>query len=280
MFRTTEFIKKYPFKVENSFILLKLTDEKPEIIEKLHQIECRYDGICMEGLMAWFYGINNEFLVDRLVLNDCLSFLIELMGNHFSEKHKEIRQIDLLTKSFKIEMDLLRRIFLVNLSNPFLILSNYENSILFYVCGYLLNHLTKNNERLDFQKFRDYFSLLSENIESISEYIKNVQNSLRARNVKFGIGISLVKNGIEIIGEADMTEDDWLFDIKCSRETPENIDSWHRQLEVYNEFICKNNIAIINLLNNHLIIFGTRHEFHSFVPGQTEFDDLLDESKK
>lgn len=277
-FRTTQFIKKYPFKVSDSYIILKLTDKKPEIIDKLHSINYKYDGICMEGLMAFSYEIDNEFHIDNpLMLNLCISYVIELLVEQFKNRHKEIKQINIIGQSYKIELELIKNIFISYLDHPFSsIVKTYKNeSILFYITGYLLNHLTKNNETIIFEDFKEYISLLSSNIENVMEYINEIHKIIGDGNVKFGINIDFVKDDIHIIGEADMIKDDWLFDIKCSKEIEENIDSWHRQLEVYNEFINKNNIGIINILNNHFIIFGTRNEFKNYKIGSTEYDDLI-----
>ena len=281
-YRTTHFIKKYPFKVSNSYIILKLTDEKPEVIDKLHSINYKYDGICMEGLMAYSYKIDNSFYANELFnLNNCLSFIIDISVESFKQKHSEIKQIDIIAQSYKMDLELLKRIFLSRLDHPFVSIENndismHNISILFYISGYLLNHLTKNNEILDFEDFKKYITLLLNNIETVMEYINNIHKVIGDDNVRFGINIDFIKDDIHITGEADMITDDWLFDIKCSKENEDNLDSWHRQLEVYNNQINKNNIAIINILNNHFIIYGTKDEFKNYKIGSTDFDDLLD----
>lgn len=275
-FRTTQFIKKYPFKVSNSYIILKLTDEKPKIIDKLHSINYIYDGICMEGLLAYSYGIDNSFHIDNLLtLNLCLSYVIDIYVESFKKKHSEIKQIDIISQSYKLDLEVLKTIFLSRLDHPFIPIENNNIFILFYISGYLLNHLSKNNEILKFEDFKEYISLLSNNIEIVMDYINNIHKVIGDGNVQFGINVDFVKDNIHIIGEADMIKDDWLFDIKCSKEFDENINLWHRQLEVYNNEINKNNIAIINILNNHFIVYGTKDEFKNYKIGSTEFDDLL-----
>ena len=150
---------------------------------------------------------------------------------------------------------------------------------------YLLNHLEKNSEELKYDKFCEYFALLIIHIDSMKKYIdeicKCLLNYIEDDTIESSIRIETTKNNINITGEADLRISDWLFDIKCSIENPKNIEQWHRQLEVYNEFVKVSHIAIINILTNHILIYKTLDDFKKFnitdVENDTnQFDDLIE----
>ena len=274
--RTTSFIEKYPFPVNSSYMIFNLTDFKPDIIEQLHLINCKYNGICMEGFLYYYLKQFKSFNIENIeLLQKCFDFIIELYKNKFIDNHSEIPQLETVVNIYSSNLKLISK-SLINIvkkklfdSYSFDELFSNTDSLLFYICLHLLNHLEKNLETLIFNKFKEYFEELIYNINDLKKYIEKISNNFdRCKNIKIGIDIETKKtienNYIEITGEADLIINDFLIDIKCSLETEDNKDKWHRQLEVYNNSLSMKNIAIINILTNHYIIYTTTDDFQKY----------------
>lgn len=282
----TELIRKYRFPVDNSYMIFNLTDYKPSIIESIHNLAYRYDGIIMEGFLNYSLGLTKDFNIKYS--NDlfkCISFVNDIKLNQFKEKHADIPMLDIISNIYYVELNdyinIIKNIISkkecsedtfniisddISVTIPFDIAS--KNIHIYLIC-YLLDHLSKHNEQVKIDEFKIYITAFISNMNEIEKYINQIANKLKgfsndSSNIYSSIEISYNKNSIDIKGEADLIIKDWLFDIKCSIESKENIDSWHRQLEVYNEYLNKNNIAIINILNNHLIIYHSKDDFHNY----------------
>ena len=303
IFRTTQFIKRYQFPVDNHYMIFNLTNSKPNIINELHSIQVRYDGIVLEGLLIYELLDNIKFNIhDYETLIKCVNFIISLKVNDFENKHRDIPEFELIKNIYELKCkDIINKINLIysqaqslqahsqgssfqahslkDIYEAHSLKDIYEADVVIYLVCYLLNHLEKNDELLNYDEFCNYFEELFDNIDIIHEYIINISKCLldyfdnySKDDIESSIKIETSKDNIQITGEADLRISNWLFDIKCSKELLNNIDSWHRQLEVYNEYIKSSNIAIINILTNHIIIFKTLDDFKKYKI-ENDFDE-------
>ena len=279
MLHTTDMIRKYPFQIDESYMIFNIVDNKPDIINSIHKIAYIYDGIIMEGFLNYELGLIKDFNIKYYnELIRCITFINKLKLENFKAKHADIPMLDTISNIYALEInDIINVIQLTinkqinNEQNKSIILyyDTVSKDKLIYLVCYLLDHLSKHNEHVNFNYFNNYIKVFMSNIDIINEYIKNIANRLKgfvngSLNVDIlsSIGIAITKDDIDIQGEADLIIKDWLFDVKCSNETIDNINTWHRQLEVYNECLKKNNIGIINILNNHIIIYHSKDDFH------------------
>lgn len=257
--RVTSLIKSIPFDVNNHKLIFKMSERFPTIIQDLHRDGLwTYNGIIMEGLLRYCNKSPRTFSVSHIddsVLADiktmildnfcsknynipCLGYMEDIYDNHL----KNIIIIIKSTKTFKYFDD--------------------ENLAAFYVYLHLMEHLEKNNNEFNKISFIEYINQLLPNILEVLDYLSDVLKIISDDGpINYAIEIHTSGFGQNIIGEADLATSHWLYDVKCCKETFEKYDQWHRQLEVYNSCLKKDNIAILDVLTNHFIIFSSKDDF-------------------
>lgn len=257
--RTTQFIDENAFEVNDHKLIFKMSERFPTIIKDLHRAHLyAYNGIIMEGLLRYCNKSPRTFSVSHIddsILTDiktmildnfryknynipCLGYMEDIYDNHLKNIIITIKS----TKTFKYFDD--------------------ENLAAFYAYFHLIEHLEKNNEQINKISFIEYINQLLPSMLEVLDYLSDVHKIISDDGpIDYAIEIHTSGLGRNIIGEADLATSQWLYDVKCCWESFEKYDKWHRQLEVYNSCLKKDNIAILDVLTNHFIIFSSKDDF-------------------
>lgn len=216
-------------------------------INKLHNIYPRIDGCVMEGFITFAYGNNESLSIpsdDNKLQNnifDLLELIIRTETNYSAHYIKCFRTLFLRcinTPQVPYSLD-------KSLECP-------NEFIVFYIGAYIIKHFYKAKDIWDSEKWRQYMTEFIKNIKEIKDYIFSIPKSFPI-NPSFQVHCEFIYEGQKLEGYCDIVSDDWIIDIKCSKDT--YINDWHKQLNLYNIAFNKKNIGIINILENKFLIF-------------------------
>lgn len=257
--RVTSLIKSIQFDVNNHKLIFTISERFPRIIQNLHREGLwAYNGIIMEGLLRYCNRSPRTFSVSHID-DSILMDLKRMIVNDFCSKNYNIPSLSYMEDVY--DNDLENIIMTIKHTRTFKYFDN-ENLAAIYAYLHLIEHLEKNNEEINKVSVIEYMNELLPNIIDVLDYLGDVHKKISDDGpIEYAIEINTTGFGMNIIGEADIATPHWLYDVKCCRETFEKYDEWHRQLEVYNSCLRRDNIAILDVLTNHFIIFSSKDDF-------------------
>ena len=217
------------------------------MINKLHNIYPRIDGCAMEAFITFAYGNNDSLSIasdDNKLQNnifDLLESIIKSETNYSAHYIKCFRVLFIRyieTPQFPYYLD-------KSVDCP-------DEFIVFYIGAYIIKHFYKAKDIWGSEKWKQYMTEFIKNIKDIKDYIFSIPKSFPI-NPSFQVHCEFTHENQKLEGYCDILTDDWIIDVKCSKDN--YINDWHKQLNLYNIAFNKKNIGIINILENKFLIF-------------------------
>lgn len=222
-------------------------DSISNMINKLHNIYPRVDGCAMEAFITFAYGNNNSLNIPNdgnKLLNDIFDIIESIIIKETKYSIHYIKCFRMLFLKY-IETPLLPYNFGQSIFGP-------DEFIIFYIVAYIIKYYYRAKDIWDSEKWKQYITEFVKNIKDIKDYIFSIPKAFPI-NPSFQVHCEFNYEGQKLEGYCDIVSDDWIIDIKCSRDT--YINDWHKQLNLYNKAFNKKNIGVINILENKFLIF-------------------------
>lgn len=269
-----------------------------DLLTKLHRIDPRLNGVCMEGLL---YQTLSKSLTINNDIKEQYNFNV-IHSNNFLETHKSDQQFKNIIEhiyrnaNFDEESKMPTRISYNNCSitddsempitgEPTFGFNINESllGLILYLVSYAYNNSEKRGFPTDNYSIEDidkYGCCLCNNYESFQElckYIEQISVKLRSLNpnIKFIADVPIDDVNTKqyrLTGNVDLlattnNEQNYIFDIKCCKNDDNYSDyKWPAQLNLYREGLKNkyniNKLYIINIFTNHLISYNPINELN------------------
>lgn len=242
---------------------------RPDVVDKVHNVCPQLDGCFMEALLAFAFGC-------RLALDDDDSILKYFKVATILVRNIRDKLCSSVWNTYKINPALVEigiekqvnEFFQSTLNGDLLGLYDDGNQPIEFILFYCLAYVVKDNKDKDKDKddpkitidnYVQYLNALLANFTEIYKYITDIKDKFHRLFRNIGVPKYHVKCRVEVdnyvvSGECDFAFNSLLVDVKAWAT---NSDSKYlRQLELYNHTLKKQSIAILNVFRNELILYS------------------------